>query len=131
MVLMAGVMRVAWFTSIRADGTPNAVPVWFLWHDGRVLVLSEADTLKVRTVRRGSPVLVHLHAGGAFGDDVVVLHGSAEVSDRSATQWAETIGDASAAKSAEGIAELGIDVPTMLSRYNTVSDMTPERLQAW
>jgi len=32
--------HIGWFTTVRADGSPHAVPVWFLWHDGRLLVMS-------------------------------------------------------------------------------------------
>src|SRR6478736_1471399 len=38
--------HIGWFTTVRADGSPHAVPVWFLWHDGRVLEISDAYTAK-------------------------------------------------------------------------------------
>ena len=36
--------HIGWFTTVRADGSPHAVPVWFLWHAGRLLVMSEPRT---------------------------------------------------------------------------------------
>src|SRR6187402_118772 len=74
---------IGWFTTVRADGSPHAVPVWFLWHRGRALVMSEPGTTKLANVRRGSPVLLHLHTRDD-GDGVVILSGWAEVSERPA-----------------------------------------------
>ena len=68
--------HIGWLTTVRADGSPHAVPVWFLWHDGRLLVMSEPRTAKVTNVRRGSPALLHLHTR-ADGNGVVVLSGPA------------------------------------------------------
>ena len=85
--------HIGWFTTVRADGSPHAVPVWFLWHAGRLLVMSEPRTAKVTNVRRGSPALLHLHTR-ADGNGVVVLSGPAVISDRTAPQWLPEIGEA-------------------------------------
>ncbi|MGA7149741.1 MAG: pyridoxamine 5'-phosphate oxidase family protein, partial [Microbacterium sp.] len=43
--------QVAWFGTIGRDGFPHAVPIWFLWRDGRALIMSEPATAKVRNLR--------------------------------------------------------------------------------
>ena len=65
--------QIGWFTTVRADGSPHAVPVWFLWHAGRLLVRSEPRTAKVSNVRRGSAALLHLHTREAIAEKFHVV----------------------------------------------------------
>jgi PPOX class probable F420-dependent enzyme len=122
---------IAWFTTVDSHGSPHAVPVWFFWHGGRVVVFSEPQTVKVQHVRRGSPVLVHLQAGGPFGDDVLVLNGRAEVSERPAAEWLAEFGDAYTAKYAEAAADFGMTLDEMPQRFSTALVFTPERVLTW
>ena len=122
--------EIGWFTTVRADGSPHAVPVWFFWHEGRVIVLSEPDTAKVRNVRRGSPVLLHLETAPG-GDGVVVLSGPARISERSATEWLVEVGEAYEEKYRRAIAAFGMPLPDIAARFSTVLELTPTRLQHW
>jgi uncharacterized protein len=45
-------------TSYRRDGTGKATPVWFVQEDGRLLVETDADSFKVRRIRRTPSVTV-------------------------------------------------------------------------
>ncbi len=36
---------IGWFTTVRADGRPHAVPVWFLWRGDRAIIMSESGTV--------------------------------------------------------------------------------------
>jgi PPOX class probable F420-dependent enzyme len=121
---------IAWFTTIGANGEPHSVPVWFLWRDGSLLVMSEPHTAKVKHVRRGSPVLVHLE-GGEFGNDVVVLNGTAEISDRAAVEWLPEIRDVYAEKYADAIADYGMGLEDILEKFSTVMLVRPTKLMAW
>jgi PPOX class probable F420-dependent enzyme len=123
--------RIAWFTTVGEDGAPHAVPVWFFWHDGKVVVFSEPRTVKVRHVLRGSPVLVHLHAGGPFGDDVVILSGRAEVIVGGGADTLATFRDAYAEKYAEAIEAFGMPLDAITEKYSTTLTFTPERALAW
>lgn len=122
---------IGWFTTIGKDGTPRSVPVWFWWEDGRVHALSKADAGNVAHVRRGSPVLLHLHAGGPFGDDVVIRHGSADVSDESTTQRLRAHREAYVSKYAEAIEGFGMGMDEIAEVFDTMIVFTPERVQAW
>lgn len=121
---------IGWFTTVRADGSPHAVPVWFYWHDGRALVMSEPDTAKVRNVRRGSPVLLHLHTR-ADGDGVVILEGRGEFSERTSSEWLPEIGEGYQAKYAEAIAAYGMPLEAIGEKFSTVIEVVPTRLQSW
>ncbi len=122
---------IAWFATTAADGGLRAVPVWFFWDDGRVVVMSEPKTGKVAAVRRGAPVLLHLQAGGPYGDDVVILHGTAEIADESMSTWLEENREAFVAKYAAAIADYGTPVDDIAEKFSTVIVFTPERIQAW
>jgi PPOX class probable F420-dependent enzyme len=45
-------------TSFRRDGTGVATPVWFVQQDGRLLVLTDAGSYKVKRIRRNPAVTV-------------------------------------------------------------------------
>jgi PPOX class probable F420-dependent enzyme len=121
---------IAWITTIDRHGDPHAVPVWFFWHEERIVIFTRADTAKVAHVRRGSPVLVHLDSG-AFGNEVVILNGTAEISDRDAASWVAELGDGYEKKYHEAMVDFGAGVDAILAEYSTVIVFTPERLMTW
>ena len=45
-------------TSFRRDGSPVATPVWFVPDDGRLLVITDAESFKVKRIRRNPAVTV-------------------------------------------------------------------------
>jgi PPOX class probable F420-dependent enzyme len=122
--------QIGWFTTVRADGSPHAVPVWFLWHAGRLLVMSEPRTAKVSNVRRGSAALLHLHTR-ADGNGVVVLSGPAVVSDRTATEWLPEIGEPYTAKYDEAMVAYGMGLPAIAEKFSVVIELAPTHLVAW
>jgi len=73
--------RLAWLVTTSDDGTPQPVPVWFLW-DGHAsfLIYSRPDTAKLRNIAERPRVSLHLDGNGQGGDIVVVL-GAASVTD--------------------------------------------------
>lgn len=121
---------IAWFTTVAENGEPHSVPVWFLWHQGVLVVMSEPNAEKAKHVRAGSPVLVHLE-GGEFGNDVVVLNGTAEISKRTAAEWLPEIADVYVEKYREAMEDFGMGVDEIMERYSTVIIVTPTRLMAW
>lgn len=122
---------IAWFVTTAPDGSPRGVPVWFLWQDGRLVVMSEPKTGKVAAVRRGAPVMMHLQAGGPYGDDVVILHGSAEIIEQPMTGWLAENREPFIAKYAEAIASYETPIDEIAAKFSTVIVFTPERIQAW
>jgi PPOX class probable F420-dependent enzyme len=122
--------RIGWLTSIRADGFPHAVPIWFLWHDGELIVLSEPGAVKVRNIRGNPKVLLHLEAG-ASGEQLTVLQGLAEISADPTAAWIDRIGVAYGAKYTTGLADLRMTMRSMAAQYSAVIRITPTKLTAW
>jgi PPOX class probable F420-dependent enzyme len=73
--------KLAWLTTTSADGTPQPVPVWFLWEGAdSFLIYSKPGTAKLGNIEERPRVSLHLDGNGQGGDIVVVL-GDAAVSD--------------------------------------------------
>ncbi len=122
--------QVAWLVTSGRDGYPHAVPVWFLWLDGKAVIFSEPKTAKVANIRANDKVALHLEAG-EDGEQLTVLRGTAELFDDAAPEWVETIGDDYTAKYDEWLTRLDLTTASMLDRYTTVIEFTPVTLLAW
>ena len=73
--------RIAWLITTSEDGTPQPVPVWFLWdRPESFLLYSKPDTAKLRNIAERPRVSLHLDGDGQ-GCDIVVVLGSASVSE--------------------------------------------------
>jgi PPOX class probable F420-dependent enzyme len=73
--------RIAWLTTVDTSGTPQPIPVWFLWDgEASVLVYSQPATAKLRNLARNPRTGVHLDGDGE-GGDIVVLSGEGRISD--------------------------------------------------
>ena len=42
--------KTIWFASVRPNGKPHLVPVWFIWHDESVYVCTEPTSVKARNI---------------------------------------------------------------------------------
>ncbi|CAN5589132.1 TIGR03618 family F420-dependent PPOX class oxidoreductase [Microbacterium sp.] len=122
--------QIAWIGTTGRDGYPHVVPVWFLWHDGRALVLSEPNTVKVRNLRADPRVALHLEAG-ADHEQLTVLRGTAQLSPRPTADWLDDIGAEYARKYRGGLAGLKLTLPEMAARYSVFIEITPLQLIAW
>ena len=69
---------IIWLGTVRPDGRPHNVPVWFAWHDPMVLIFSMPKTAKVRDVRLSPAVSLALDSADG-GQDIVLAEGRAEL----------------------------------------------------
>ena len=71
--------RIVWLTTVRADGMPQPVPVWYLWDGGsKVIIFTQPGSQKVRNILNNSNVALHLDGDGR-GGDIVIFWGHAEI----------------------------------------------------
>jgi PPOX class probable F420-dependent enzyme len=68
---------ILWLTTVRSDGQPQSVPVWFLWDGQSFLIYSQRGKPKLRNIAGNPKVSLHLR-GTDTGGDVVVFEGIAE-----------------------------------------------------
>jgi PPOX class probable F420-dependent enzyme len=67
---------VAWLTTVRSDGQPQASPVWFVVDDDDFLIYS-MPTQRVRNIGTHPKVAVNLESND--GSDVVSVEGTARI----------------------------------------------------
>lgn len=71
---------IIWLVTVRADGLPQASPVWFIWDGGEeVLLFSMPNAPKVENIRRNPKVSLHFNCN-ATGADVIIFRGEARLS---------------------------------------------------
>ncbi|TDD13899.1 TIGR03667 family PPOX class F420-dependent oxidoreductase [Kribbella turkmenica] len=119
--------RVVWLTTVGRSGTPAPNPVWFLWHDGQLLIASQPDKAKLHNITAHPRVAVHFNATHS-GGDVGVISGTAAIDDNPIG------GDELAAydaKYADDIAHLGMTNEQFHADYSVVIRITPDKLRGF
>jgi len=66
-----------WLITVRADGRPHGVPIWFVWYEGAAWVYSSAQTVHVRSMRRNPAVQLNTPET----HETILIEGNAEVID--------------------------------------------------
>jgi F420H(2)-dependent biliverdin reductase len=52
-----------WFASVRPDGRPHLVPIWFVWHDGKAWISTGNGSRKHRNIQTNAYVSISLEDG--------------------------------------------------------------------
>lgn len=118
--------RVAWFTTVDRNGTPQPNPVWFLW-DGadELLVYNRADARRLAHIAERPEVAVNLDGNGR-GGDIVVLLGSARRDD---AVTAPDRNEQYLAKYAAAMAEVSGSVERFAAEYPVPVRITIRRIR--
>jgi PPOX class probable F420-dependent enzyme len=71
--------KLAWLTTVGADGTPQPNPVWFLWEGGNtILVYSMTQAARVANIERNPRVSFNFDGDGK-GENIIVMTGEARI----------------------------------------------------
>ncbi len=114
-------------TTVRSDGQPQTVPVWFLWDDDGFLIYSQPNRQKLRNIAHNPRVGLNLNSNER-GGDVVRLEGTARIVEDAppASGVAPYV-----EKYRESIDRIGFDVEGFARAYSVAVRITPERWQVW
>src|SRR3712207_420428 len=69
---------IIWMSTVRPNGRPHLIPVWFLWDGATILIFSQPENQKIRNLRASPHIVVALEAADE-GEDIVILEGTAEL----------------------------------------------------
>lgn len=120
--------RVAWLTTVAADGTPQPNAVWFTWDGETALMYSIPNQAKLKNIARNPHVALNLDSK-KHGDSIVILTGSAAV-DRNAPPLHKN--RTYLAKYRTEIARLKLGTPAkMASDYSVAVRITPKKLRGF
>ena len=118
---------VLWLSSVRPDGRPHLVPIWFSWDGHHILVASKPNAQKIRNLRANPTVMLAL--GEAEDDfDVGLLEGRAELLDRPSSA---VLPAGHLAKYTARMAAIGLSQEEFLATYSQVIRITPTRFLPW
>jgi PPOX class probable F420-dependent enzyme len=115
---------IIWLSSVRPDGRPHLVPVWFWWDGAAILIFSKPAAQKVRNLRHNPQVMLALDSADE-GEDVVLLEGRAELLGDGAPQSTQP---EYAEKYAALMARINITAASMAAEYTQAICVTVERM---
>ena len=116
-----------WLTTVRSDGQPQSVPVWFLWNGETFLIYSQPGRQKLKNFGRSARFGMHLNANDR-GGDVVRAEGTAEVVQD--VPPANEVGEY-LEKYGENIARIGFDPDGFARTYSVALRAKPNRWRVW
>ncbi len=117
---------IAWLGTVRPDGRPHLVPVWFFYDGESVLVYSEPDNQKVRNLRANPRVTLAIDDTRG-GGDVVMVEGEATLDDAPATEAPPAYLE----KYRNGIVQIGHTPESLLATFSQAIRITPKRIIHW
>jgi PPOX class probable F420-dependent enzyme len=113
-----------WLNTIRPDGRPHAVVVWFLWDGEAILIFSQPGKQKLRNIQHNSNVLLAVD-NTREGSDPIAIEGIATLLEP---------GEANAAhpgfvkKYGEHIKQIGYTPEQMAAAYSEPIRIVPTRV---
>lgn len=107
-----------WLATVRPDGRPHLIPIWFVWFDGFIWIATARDSVKVGNVLANPRVAVALEDG----DRPVIIEGRCEdVSDPARLD----------ALAPAFISKFDWDIRQTLDEYGAILAIKPEKLLNW
>jgi len=116
--------KVIWLNSVRPDGRPHSVIVWFYWDSEHILIFSRPNNQKLRNIKQNPHVVLALDNTDE-GGDVITVEGTAELLDEKAVN--ATMPEY-AQKYATSLQEMGWTAEAMATDYSQPIRITPTKL---
>jgi PPOX class probable F420-dependent enzyme len=116
--------KVIWLNSVRPDGRPHSVIVWFYWDGEHILIFSRPNNQKLHNIKQNPHVVLALDNTDE-GGDVITIEGTAELLDEKAIN--ATMSEY-AQKYATSLQEMGWTAETMAADYSQPIRIRPIKL---
>ena len=118
---------IIWLSSVKANGRPHLVPVWFLWDGQTILIFSQPSNQKMRNLKHNPHVMLALEALNG-GEDIVMIEGDATIEQSAPDQ--QTLADYNA-KYGEEMQAMNTDLEKMRKDYSEVIRIRPTKFISW
>ncbi|GCF10634.1 TIGR03667 family PPOX class F420-dependent oxidoreductase [Dictyobacter arantiisoli] len=115
--------KIGWLNTVRPDGRPHAVAVWFLWDGETILIFSRPVNQKVRNIKQNPHVLLAID-NTHNGSDPITIEGTAELLAPDTIQVTIPL---YLEKYAERIKAIGFTPEKMAAEYSQPIRITPVR----
>ncbi len=112
---------IIWLSTVRPDGRPHLVPVWFLWDGQTILFFSQPRAQKVHNLLHRNQVVLALNADDE-GEDIVIVEGEATLLPAGTV---DATLPAFVAKYARLMARIGTSPEAMAASYTQAIQVTP------
>jgi nitroimidazol reductase NimA-like FMN-containing flavoprotein (pyridoxamine 5'-phosphate oxidase superfamily) len=73
--------RNIWLATVRPNGAPHLIPIWFVWHDEKIYICTGANSVKIRNLKANLHVALSLEDGST----PIMLEGTTRLLAREAT----------------------------------------------
>ena len=118
---------VVWLSTVRPDGSPHLVPIWFSWDGDSLLIASKPHARKIANIRTNPKVMLAL--GEPEQDfDVGLLEGTAEILEAPAS---EVLPLGHLRKYRDEMEAIGLTVAEYLATYSLVVRVRPSKFFPW
>lgn len=107
-----------WIATTRPDGRPHLVPIWFIWHAGKIWISTPRTSQKVRNLAKDPHIALSLEDGV----NPVIFEGTAAV--RQEPPWPDELAPLFDKK-------YGWDFRSDDSSEYILIEITPERMIHW
>jgi PPOX class probable F420-dependent enzyme len=120
--------KTIWLTTVRADGTPQSVPVWYLWDGDTFLIFSQPSAQKLRNIAQNPKVSIIFAHTDVFGEEgFAVVTGEAAVDEHAppSNQIAAYLD-----KYGTAIEAIGRTPEQLAAEFSVAIRVTPTRVRA-
>ena len=119
--------KTVWLTTVRDDGTPQPVPVWYLWDGDTFLIFSQPKAQKLRNIAYNPKVSLNFKHTDDFGEEgIVIIFGEAYV-DKTvppSNQLADYL-----EKYLEGIKDINMTPDSLAAEFSVALRVKPTRVR--
>jgi PPOX class probable F420-dependent enzyme len=119
--------EIVWLSSVRPDGCPHVVPIWFVWDGAAIIVLSKPAAQKVRNLTIQPRAMVAIGEPAA-SFDVELIEAVAELAD---APFDPTLLERFARKYAAQLLGAAITIDQFAATYSRVIRLRPTRWLGW
>lgn len=107
--------EACWFSSVRPDGRAHLAPIWHVWHNQRIYVVTQGRSVRARNIQANPEVSI------ALPDpmNVVIVEGTARLAPEAAAELQPLFS-----------AKYEWDISTDKD-YELIIEVTPRKLMVW